>query len=85
TVIKKASGVNSVLNDAAVRLSVYPNPTTGIINITSPEPVKVVNVFNSTGAVVAHSTQASVDLSGLTNGIYFVKVNNLNTVKVVKR
>jgi hypothetical protein len=84
TVIKKASGVNSVLNDAAVRLSVYPNPTTGIINITSPEPVKVVNVFNSTGAVVAHSTQSSVDLSGLTNGIYFVKVNNLNTVKVVK-
>jgi PKD repeat protein len=72
---------------------VYPNPTTGILNIYFGNAVTentAVEIYNSLGelvnkAMVANGTQEkTIDLSGLTNGVYILKVRQ-NTGHSVQR
>jgi len=77
-------------------LSVYPNPTTGVIilNTNLPENQEVnIAVYNTMGQEVAavqngkvSNGQYSIDLTNQSNGIYYVKMNlngNIITKKVV--
>jgi len=59
------------------KLNVYPNPTNG--NIYFSENVNNFVIFNSMGNVVK---QNDTNLSNLTNGVYFIQVNE-NTYKVL--
>lgn len=65
-------------------IEVYPNPTTGMVNIANAEGKSIV-VINTLGQVVAHIENAAenqtIDLSKLCDGTYFVKVDG-NVVKV---
>lgn len=65
-------------------IEVYPNPTTGMVNIANAEGKSIV-VINTLGQVVAHIDNAAesqtIDLSRLCDGTYFVKVDG-NVVKV---
>jgi len=65
-------------------IEVYPNPTTGMLNIANAEGKSIV-VINTLGQVVAHIDNAAenqtIDLSKLCDGTYFVKVDG-NVVKV---
>lgn len=69
------------LNDA---ISIFPNPTSGVLNINSVEVVSSIEVFNVIGEKVYTNSLVkgnnTVDLSGLTNGAYFVKMNSNNQV-----
>ena len=71
--------------------SMYPNPTTGIINITlnnSTNDSNLVDIFDVQGRSVFKRTfntsQTSLDLSNFQRGIYFVKVSNGNLQKTEK-
>lgn len=65
-------------------IEVYPNPTTGMLNIANAEGKSIV-VINALGQVVAHIDNAAenqtIDLSRLCDGTYFVKVDG-NVVKI---
>ncbi len=65
-------------------IEVYPNPTTGMVNIANAEGKSIV-VINTLGQVVAQIDNAAenqaIDLSRLCDGTYFVKVDG-NVVKV---
>ncbi|WP_306353402.1 T9SS type A sorting domain-containing protein [Flavobacterium sp. '19STA2R22 D10 B1'] len=71
--------------------TVYPNPTRGTININYSNglPIESIELFNMAGQMVksqANSTQ--LDVSGLSNGIYILKLNNNNTLytqKIIKQ
>ena len=68
-------------------VSVYPNPTTGIVNIEA-EGLKNVEVLDMAGRVVMTSSKNILDISNLTNGVYMVRVNTIAgtaTQKVVKK
>ncbi len=65
-------------------IEVYPNPTTSIINIKTTSKIKSVEVYNVLGTKVRASILASVDLSGLSNGFYLVKINT-ETGSITKR
>ena len=76
--------------EIATEMSIYPNPTTGMLNITSNEEIDSVEIFNSVGTAVISSKVAgnnpAIDMSNLPNGMYFVRVytaNGIETVKVV--
>ena len=60
-------------------VSVYPNPTSGkfFINLGNEEQIIKTEVMNSVGQLVQSSKTASnqIDLSGLNNGVYFVRIN----------
>jgi fibronectin-binding autotransporter adhesin len=72
-------------------ISVYPNPTTDVVNIavTEPSKYKRVRVFNMIGAemtsIPVTSTLTSVDMTGMAPGVYFVSIDNVTTQRIVKR
>lgn len=61
-------------------VSIYPNPTSGHLNINSEMDNYNLQLFDLTGKVMINKTHLSkntqIDLSDLTNGIYMVKLNN---------
>jgi uncharacterized protein YjdB len=72
----------------ALRFSIYPNPTTGILNISANSAVKDVMVYNMLGQQVLHGNQNQVNLQVAEQGVYSVQVQfeNGTTIsqKVVK-
>ncbi|WP_299101870.1 T9SS type A sorting domain-containing protein [uncultured Winogradskyella sp.] len=72
--------------------AVYPNPTSGLLNIKSSQDVDSVTVFNLLGQSVASYTKnditnSSIDMSDLSQGLYLVKITsgeNTQTVRVTK-
>lgn len=69
-------------------IALYPNPTTGLINIQTKEKISSVSVYNSVGQKVSFNSlnkeNTSIDISTLPSGIYLVEVS-LNNNKVIKR
>ncbi|MET0758978.1 MAG: T9SS type A sorting domain-containing protein, partial [Flavobacterium sp.] len=62
--------------------TLYPNPAKDILNIAAKETIEVasINIYNTIGQLVlvipnAQNT-SSVDVSGLTSGNYFIKINS---------
>jgi hypothetical protein len=72
---------SSVSSVSEKSVSIYPNPTTGIVNITNAENATI-NVYNQVGSLVKTATNVnSIDLSNVANGTYIVKVTtNTNTI-----
>lgn len=70
---------------------VYPNPTTGVVNI-SFEGMREVSLFNALGQLVKSYKVASdntqIDVRNYPNGVYFVRVGSadaVSTVRVIKK
>ncbi|MCF8429829.1 MAG: FG-GAP-like repeat-containing protein [Bacteroidia bacterium] len=81
TIIQDATvGVNEV--NKINHISIYPNPTSGIVTISSNQTIVNIEVFDVTGKAVfsqqnnSHQTNLEIDLSALSNGIYFINVQN---------
>lgn len=65
-------------------ITVYPNPTTGILTIEGGE-TETTFIYNMLGEVVQVVHRANeADLSALPNGIYIVRINS-NRIKVIKK
>jgi hypothetical protein len=72
------------INEAGTnKLTLYPNPTTGIITLSSDIPLEQVTlkIYNVFGQLVLEknnlkSNQQVLDLSGLKKGIYFIRVDS---------
>ena len=79
---------NAALSTVNLVATTYPNPTSGVINISlaMDETSKVeINVINSLGQVVLNDVQStdgeiSLDLSNLPTGLYSVQVGVDNNV-----
>lgn len=66
-------------------ISIYPNPTSARINISSNEAVKNITVFNVNGQqMICAKNTDSIDLGSLAKGTYMVRVD-LASGKVVTR
>lgn len=82
------NSIDAVEHHIANNMNVYPNPSTGVINIEGIDGANV-EVINMMGQVIETIENANefnqVDMSGYANGTYFVKVvidNNVVTRKV---
>ncbi len=61
----------------------YPNPTSGIVNISSTQAIADIDVYDVTGKLVSNQqnikqANTSLDLSTLNNGIYFIHSQTIN-------
>ncbi|KAB1156277.1 CotH kinase family protein [Flavobacterium luteum] len=72
-------------------VSIYPNPTSQIVNIHSKKGIEKVEVFDVLGSLIFSSNKKSdsisIDFSSYSKGIYFVTVFNelgITTEKIVK-
>ncbi|MGB0882134.1 MAG: S8 family serine peptidase [Vicingaceae bacterium] len=60
-------------------VSIYPNPTTGLISVNSKENLQQVIVRNVVGELVLTSTSQDFNIASQPNGVYFVEVITENT------
>ncbi|MNK05542.1 hypothetical protein D3C87_234250 [compost metagenome] len=91
-IIKTADNVNLSVGERtkeAIDWNVYPNPTTGIVNIEwkSEELFPGAVLVDSQGRIIldVDSENLRFDLSDAPGGIYFLKLNNSQTVKKIIR
>ncbi len=85
-----STGLTEVLY-SATSINVYPNPSTGLVNIVSNDVLESVMVYNQLGAVVFEQKNTpmttTIDLSTFGRGIYFInlrdKAGELTSKKVV--
>jgi hypothetical protein len=75
---KAGTGINELTETS---INIYPNPTTGFVNINTKETIENIYITDINGKLVHHQTNNSpIDLSQQAKGIYFV---NFNTEKGV--
>jgi hypothetical protein len=67
-------------------IGVYPNPVTDELRIANYElhNGKTIDIFDISGRLVIQANTATVNVSTLSSGIYFVKINN-QTIKIIKQ
>ncbi len=77
--------ISSNINDNENKiLSIYPNPTTDFINISTE--ANTAKIYDIKGNIVNnYSNTSKIDLSGFNNGIYFIKIDNNKSLKFIKR
>jgi len=68
-----------------INLSMYPNPTSGVLHIQSELPIEAATVYSSVGEKVQVSLiDNELDLSQLANGVYIVSLS-INNHIITKR
>jgi hypothetical protein len=63
-------------------LTAYPNPTQGQVTVKYEGAQNIIQVFDLYGKLVLHTYDNPIDLSGLSAGVYVIKVGN-ETVRVI--
>lgn len=66
--------------------TLFPNPTSHYLNFYSNKDINEVVIYDLLGQIVLHHVinGNKIDVSNLTNGIYFIKINNGVTQKLIK-
>ena len=77
--------ITSGIEEVEKSLKVYPNPSSGVVNIESTEPIGIIQVYNLTGKMVFSEQVKSTSLSlNLEPGMYVLRMRS-KTEKIVVR
>ncbi|MBP5241543.1 MAG: T9SS type A sorting domain-containing protein, partial [Bacteroidales bacterium] len=84
-----ATSVLGLENAVSEQIAIYPNPTTGLVEILNVGGNARFEVFSITGKRLISTAERVIDLSRLSNGVYFLVAYNddqpLGATKIVKR
>ena len=92
--IRFATEVLGTQDELLETLAVYPNPTSDVINIVSPQSaIQQVTVYDMMGRVVlqldgANQNNVQLDLSSVNSALYFVEISTENatmTKRIIKK
>jgi len=80
----------AVNENSLLDFSVYPTPTENILNITSKTKITKIEIYSKLGQLILkNTTENKINISNLTQGLYFVKVEDVNgnfgVKKIVKK
>lgn len=71
-----------------VTFSVFPNPTSDFLNVSTSDNIESIKVFDMNGRLVLSDTyntsSVKLDVMSLTNGFYTVLVNDVKPIKFIK-
>ena len=83
----KLVGTLSVQNYEKLAFTIYPNPVANdMLNISGDQEVQSVEVYSVLGAKInARYENGQVQVSNLTSGVYFLRVNNKYSFKFIKK
>ena len=67
------------------QVNLFPNPTSGIIDVVSQTGIKTVNVIDMTGKTLIHiigndMPKVQIDLISLESGLYLISIESKNTI-----
>ncbi len=60
----------------SIAFTMFPNPTQDVLNIESKETIESIIIYSIQGQLVKEISSSSIDVSALTNGIYFAQVSS---------
>ncbi|CAM4079073.1 T9SS type A sorting domain-containing protein [Flavobacterium antarcticum] len=75
-------GSNNNSKSALVKL--YPNPVENILYISSSDEIQGLSVLDQNGRIVREAEGTAIDVSTLSKGMYFLKVDNGQNIQVEK-
>src|SRR5690606_29295827 len=80
--VEEEMGINGLTGNIT-GISLYPNPATNRISLTSSTPVQRVRIFNIMGATMLEyhaggKKEVSLELNGFSTGIYTVQIETGN-------
>lgn len=82
TIWDVTAGVENTIGDK-VKVTLYPNPATEVVNFSEPVNVEVVSLQGATVATAQNVT--SIDVSSLSDGLYFARINGTQAIKFIKK
>lgn len=82
--IEETAGINNLLTED--EFSLFPQPTTGIFTVKTKQIIESIELFSTQGQLMLINTNGEnkVDLTGLENGIYVVRINTKKGVHTTK-
>lgn len=86
----ESSGIIAVEDEgeaATEGIRIYPNPTAGLLNFETSQPVNRVDIYTLSGTLSASYTEpvSPLDLSALPAGHYLLRADNLGAVRLLKQ
>lgn len=77
-------GLNDFQNNKN-NISLYPNPTTTVLNIKMDKILKQASIYSVLGQEVLKTQHKTINIDNLKNGIYLIKIEDENGVVSTKR
>lgn len=74
-----ATGVDEI---KTVGFSIYPNPVSNELNISTNEKVDRIEIYNLSGSLVTTSTKNKINTAEFSSGTYFIKVYSADRIGV---
>lgn len=68
----------------ANKFSVYPNPSSDVLNIRTDEPIEKVELYNTIGQLIVAKKTTNINISSIKTGIYILKIYSGNR-SVIKK
>lgn len=86
----ESSGIIAVEDEdeaATEGIRIYPNPTAGLLNFETAQPVNRVDIYTLSGTLSASFSEpvSPLDLSALPAGHYLLRADNLGAVRLLKQ
>ena len=75
-------GATSSITELSTEINVYPNPSSDIVNFEASEAISSVILVGMDGKFAASTTESSMNISTLPNGIYFYTLTTVSGQKL---
>ena len=86
TVTTEIVNTLSLNDNNLLNFTVYPVPTTDILKINTKSQVSKIEIYNKLGQLVIENTEKNtINISNLNQGLYFVKVTDINSISNTKK
>lgn len=72
-------------NQNNLEVSLYPNPANDVLNIEITNEVKAIEIYNIQGQKVKSTNQKQINVSDLANGMYMIKVQDMEDAVSTKK
>ena len=68
----------------ANKFSVYPNPSSDVLNIRTDEPIDKVELYNTIGQLIVAKKTTNINISSINIGVYILKIYSGNRIVTKK-
>ncbi len=68
-----------------LKVTLYPNPTKNIFTIATDAEIAIVEIYSPQGQKVLTASQRSIDISNLSSGVYFVKIQSIDKIQTIQK
>ncbi|QCE40030.1 T9SS type A sorting domain-containing protein [Psychroserpens sp. NJDZ02] len=87
SIVNKATLSTAAFSDVKNKINIYPNPSQNQIKISGINTLEPYTIYNAIGKEISKgkvSKNEEIDIKAFSKGLYFLKLDNGNTLKFIK-